>query len=139
MTILHRCSVSFYYNNSDVIAIIIIIILIIVIIIIIIIIIIIMLALCVTENDHYIYAPNFFPNIFSAVSAPIFSKLPHDVGSSAIENFPSTFRYVPLKEIGDNPIFGDFFQTPHQHFTMSFSRVRRKFTILKQQYVYQTC
>ena len=53
-----------------------------------------MVALCATENDHYILRQSFF----SVVSAPIFSNRRtigeinlHDVSSSAIENVPFTF------------------------------------------------
>jgi len=51
-----------------------------------------MVALCVSENGRYILR-RVFSKHFSAVSAPIFSKLRHayDVSLSAIENAPLHF------------------------------------------------
>jgi len=52
---------------------------------------IVIIALCVTENNHYILH-RFLIKLFLRCLLPDFLKtLPHRVGSSAIENVPSAF------------------------------------------------
>ena len=53
-----------------------------------------MVALCVTENDHFIYILRriFFQIlILRRLCTDLLETLPHDVGSSAMENVPLTF------------------------------------------------
>ena len=72
--------------------------------------------------------------------------LPHDVGSSAIENVPSTFSFVLRKrEIRGTKSILAIFRTPHKGFAMSlrnakkFYNYKKHITLTFTRYVFQTC
>jgi len=60
-----------------------------------------MVALCVTQERPSHFTWSFFSQtrFLCRLSTNFLQTLPHDVGSSAIENVSSKFCYMPLKEI----------------------------------------
>jgi len=89
---------------------------------------IIIVALCVT----LFYVGLFPKHFFRCLCTDILEILPHDVGSSAIDDFLSTFCYCSLKETrGQKPFLAIFSDTAISVLPYH-SVVRSNFTTLKQ-------